>query len=53
MLTIDEVSNDASDPASARHDGVWLELWLSVVSVVTLSPEDECPPTVSMLPADC
>ena len=53
---MDEVSKEAKDPARARQEGVWLELWLSVVAVVLLSADDECaltPPTVSMLPADC
>ena len=53
---MDEVSKDARDPARARHDGVWFDMWLSVVVNVNVSPVDEwalTPPTVSMLPAEC
>ena len=53
---MDEVSKDARDPARARHDGVWFDMWLSVVVNVKVSPVDEwalTPPTVSMLPAEC
>ena len=41
VLTIEEVSKEARDPASARQEGVWLELWLSVVVRVLLSADEE------------
>lgn len=47
VLTIEEVSNEAKDPAKARQDGVWLELppLVSVVRVFSDGPLLTWPPS--------